>query len=39
MMAEAISHFGKLHYTYLVVGWMPSDEFEQASQEAKTDFK
>jgi V/A-type H+/Na+-transporting ATPase subunit I len=32
MMADAMSQFGKLQYTYLVVGWIPSDQFAQVSR-------
>ena len=35
MMAEAMSHFGKLQYTYLAVGWVPSENYEMISQKLK----
>ncbi len=35
MLTDAMSHFGKLQYTYLVVGWIPSDQFAYASQKLK----
>lgn len=35
MIASAISRFGKLRYTYLVVGWMPTDLTEDLQQQLK----
>ena len=32
MMAEAIAHYGQLQYTYLIVGWIPSEQLESLRQ-------
>ena len=35
MLADAMAHFGKLKYTYLIVGWIPSSALETLSQKLK----
>jgi V/A-type H+-transporting ATPase subunit I len=35
MMTEAIAHFGKLHHTYLIVGWVPSSRLAELAQRLK----
>ncbi|MBN2046412.1 MAG: hypothetical protein JW750_01115 [Anaerolineaceae bacterium] len=35
MISNAIAHFGKLRYTYLVVGWIPSDQIETLQHNLK----
>lgn len=33
MVAEAVVRYGKRHYTYLIVGWVPTDRVENLSQQ------
>jgi V/A-type H+-transporting ATPase subunit I len=35
MQAEAIAHFGKLHYTYLIIGWVPAARVADLTQRLK----
>ncbi len=35
MLADAMSHFGKLKYTYLIVGWVPSANVPGLTQNLK----
>ena len=35
LLADAMGHFGKLQYTYVVVGWVPSSKLETLAQELK----
>lgn len=35
MIATAINRFGRLRYTYLVVGWMPTEEVDSLRQQLK----
>ena len=35
LLADAMGHFGKLQYTYVVVGWVPSSKLEALTQELK----
>jgi len=35
MLADAMAHFGRLHYTYLIIGWIPSAKVELLSQKLK----
>jgi len=35
MMTEAIAHFGRLHHTYLIVGWVPSSRLADLAQRLK----
>jgi V/A-type H+-transporting ATPase subunit I len=35
MLADAMANFGKLHYTYLIVGWVPSARLEVLTQQLK----
>lgn len=35
LLADAITHFGRLRYTYLVVGWVPSSRVEELKQRLK----
>jgi V/A-type H+-transporting ATPase subunit I len=35
MMTEAIAHFGKLHHTYLIVGWVPAARITDLTQRLK----
>lgn len=35
ILADAIVRFGRLRYTYVVVGWVPSDDLEELSQRIK----
>lgn len=32
LISDAINHFGKLRYTYLVVGWIPTEKIEKLNQ-------
>jgi V/A-type H+/Na+-transporting ATPase subunit I len=35
MLTEAMAHFGKLRYTYLIVGWVPTSKLPLLSQQLK----
>lgn len=35
LLADAMARFGKLHYTYLIVGWVPSSKLETLTQKLK----
>ncbi len=35
LLADAMAHFGKLKYTYLIVGWIPSASLATLSQKLK----
>lgn len=35
MMTEAVAHFGKLHHTYLMVGWVPVARVSSLTQQLK----
>jgi V/A-type H+-transporting ATPase subunit I len=35
LLADAMAHFGRLHYTYLIVGWVPSSRLETLTQQLK----
>jgi V/A-type H+-transporting ATPase subunit I len=35
MLADAIAHYGRLHYTYLIVGWVPSAGLAGLTQRLK----
>ncbi|MGD8517641.1 MAG: V-type ATPase 116kDa subunit family protein [Anaerolineae bacterium] len=35
MLADAIAHYGRLRYTYLIVGWVPSSDLAVLSQRLK----
>jgi V/A-type H+-transporting ATPase subunit I len=35
MLADTMSHFGKLKYTYLIVGWVPSTDVPSLSEQLK----
>jgi len=35
MMTEAVAHFGKLHHTYLIVGWVPAVRVASLTQHLK----
>lgn len=35
MLADAMAHFGKLQFTYLIVGWVPSPKLEMLTQQLK----
>ena len=35
MLTDAMSHFGKLQHTYLLVGWIPSNQFSNISRKIK----
>lgn len=39
VMAEAIARFGQLRHTYIVVGWVPSDEIETFTKRLKAASK
>ena len=34
-MADALARFGKLHYTYLIVGWVPTRSVSELTQELR----
>jgi len=36
LLTDAIARFGKLHYTYLIVGWVPAARFETLSRRLKS---
>ena len=35
LLADAMARFGRLHYTYLIVGWVPSSKLEALTQHLK----
>jgi V/A-type H+-transporting ATPase subunit I len=35
LLADAMARFGRLHYTYLIVGWVPSSKLEALTQQLK----
>jgi V/A-type H+/Na+-transporting ATPase subunit I len=35
LLADAMARFGKLHYTYLIVGWVPTSKLEALTQQLK----
>ena len=35
MLSDAMAHYGKLHYTYLIVGWVPSLKISALTQQLK----
>jgi len=35
MLADAMAHYGKLKYTYLIVGWIPSSKLASLSEQLK----
>jgi V/A-type H+/Na+-transporting ATPase subunit I len=35
LLADAMARFGRLHYTYLIVGWVPSSRLEGLTQKLK----
>jgi len=35
LLADAMARYGKLHYTYLIVGWVPSSRIETLTQQLK----
>lgn len=35
LLADAMARFGKLNYTYLIVGWVPSSKLESLKQKLK----
>ncbi|MGB7876941.1 MAG: V-type ATPase 116kDa subunit family protein [Anaerolineales bacterium] len=35
LLADAMARFGKLRYTYLIVGWIPSSKLENLTQQLK----
>ena len=35
LLADAMARFGKLNYTYLIVGWVPSSKLEALQQQLK----
>ncbi len=39
LLADAMGHYGKLQYTYVVVGWIPTSKLESLTQELKQTSK
>jgi V/A-type H+-transporting ATPase subunit I len=35
MLTEAIARFGKLHYTYLIIGWVPTSRLADLNEQLK----
>jgi V/A-type H+-transporting ATPase subunit I len=35
LLADAMARFGRLNYTYLIIGWVPSSKLESLSQQLK----
>ena len=35
LLSDAMARFGKLHYTYLIVGWVPTSKLEALTQQLK----
>lgn len=35
LLADAMARFGRLHYTYLIVGWVPTSRLESLTQQLK----
>ena len=35
LLADAMARFGRLHYTYLIIGWVPSSRLEVLTQKLK----
>jgi V/A-type H+-transporting ATPase subunit I len=35
LLADAIAHYGRLRYTYLIVGWVPTSQLEELKQRLK----
>ena len=39
LLADAMARFGKLHFTYLIVGWVPTSKLEALTQRLKQNSK